>query len=88
MKLYGSIRRKLFFQLAGVAALLSLAFFLVVRGVAENAAETTQDNILSASATAIADSLRAEEGGVTLDLPYSALSMLGTVSEDRVFYRI
>lgn len=88
MKLYGSIRRKLFFQLAGVAALLSLAFFLVVRGVAENAVETTQDNILSASATAIADSLRAEEGGVTLDLPYSALSMLGTVSEDRVFYRI
>lgn len=88
MKPYGSIRRRLFFQLAGVAALLSLAFFLVVQSVAERAAEGTQDDILGASATAIADSLRSEEGGITLDLPYSALSMLGTVSEDRVFYRV
>jgi len=84
LKPYGSIRRRLFFQLAGVAALLSLAFFLVVQSVAERAAEGTQDDILGASATAIADSLRSEEGGITLDLPYSALSMLGTVSEDRV----
>lgn len=84
----GSIRRRLFFQLAGVAAVLSLTFFFVVRSVAERAAEGTQDEILAASATAIADSLRSENGGVTLDLPYSALSMLGSVSEDRVFYRV
>lgn len=84
----GSIRRRLFFQLAGVAALLSLTFFVVVRGVAERAAEGTQDDILIASATAIADSLHSEVGGVTLELPYAALSMLGTIHEDRVFYRI
>ena len=83
-----SIRRRLFLQLSVVAAILSLAFFLVLRSVAERAAEGTQDDILAASATAIADSLRSEAGAVTLDLPYSALSMLGTVSEDRVFYRI
>jgi len=83
-----SIRGRLFLQLVGVAALLSLAFFLVVRGVAERAAEGTQDDILLASATAIADSLRSEDGQVTLDLPYSALSMLGTISDDRVFYRV
>lgn len=88
MRPLGSIRGRLFLQLAGVAALMSLTFFLVVRGVAESAAEGTQDDILAASATAIADSLRSEHGGVTLDLPYSALSMLGTVGEDRVFYRI
>ena len=88
MRLLGSIRRRLFIQLALVAALLSLAFFLVVRGVAESAAEGTQDDILSASATAIADSLRSEGGVVTLDLPYSALSMLGSINEDRVFYRV
>lgn len=88
MKSRGSIRRRLFFQLAGVAAVLSLAFFLVVRGVAERAAEGTQDDILAASAIAIADSLRSEGGGVTLELPYSALSMLGTVGQDRVFYHV
>ena len=34
MKVFGSIRRRLFFQLAGVAAILTLVFILVVRGVA------------------------------------------------------
>jgi len=85
---HGSIRRRLFFQLVGVAALLSLAFFLVVRVLAEQAAEGTQDDILSASATAIADSLHSEDRGVTLELPYSALSMLATINDDRVFYRV
>ena len=84
----GSIRRRLFLQLSAVAAILSLVLFLVVRNVAEGAAESAQDDILAASATAIADSLRSEGGGVTLELPYSALSMLGTISEDRVFYRV
>ena len=88
MKIHGSIRQRLFFQLAGVAAVLSLTFFLVLRGVAERAAEGTQDDILAASATAIADSLRSENGSVTLELPYSALSMLGSVGQDRVFYHI
>ena len=84
----GSIQRRLFLQLGAIAALLSLTLFLVVRGVAEGAAEDTQDDILAASATAIADSLRSEAGEVTLELPYSALSMLGTINEDRVFYRV
>ncbi len=88
MKVRGSIRRRLFLQLSGVAAILSVALFLVVRAVAQRAAEGTQDDILAASATAIADSLRTEGGRVTLELPYSALSMLGSLHEDRVFYRV
>jgi two-component system sensor histidine kinase TctE len=84
----GSIRRRLVVQLAVVAALLSLAFFLVVRVVAERAAEETQDNILAASAIAIADALYLDRGEVALELPYSAFSMLGAISQDRVFYRI
>lgn len=83
-----SIRRRLVLQLAGIAALLSVAFFLSLRAVAERAATDTQDNILAASATSIADAVYSESGAVKLDLPYSALSMLGTISEDRVFYRV
>lgn len=75
-------------QLAAIAALLSVVLFLVVRALAETAAEDTQDDILAASATSIADALRAEDGAITLDMPYSALSMLGTINEDRVFYRV
>lgn len=84
----GSIRRQLVLQLVAIAALLSLAFFLSVRMVAEKAATDTQDNILAASATSIADALYTEAGSIRLELPYSALSMLGAISEDRVFYRV
>ncbi|MFC6686457.1 sensor histidine kinase [Jhaorihella thermophila] len=88
MKPRGSIRRRLVLQLVGVEAILSVALFVVVRAVAQRAAEGTQDDILAASATSIADSLRTEGGQIRLELPYSALSMLGTLHEDRVFYRV
>ena len=64
-------------QLALVAAVLSIAFFLAVRGVARNATEQTQDNILAASATSIADAVYVDSGEVRVEIPYSALSMLG-----------
>ena len=83
-----SIRTRLFLQLSAISALLAVALFLVVRGLAESAAEATQDGILAASATSIADALRSEDGAITLDLPYSALSMLGTINDDRVFYKV
>ncbi|WP_380053460.1 sensor histidine kinase N-terminal domain-containing protein [Falsihalocynthiibacter sp. SS001] len=85
---HSSIRRRLILQLFIIAAILSLAFFLIVRAVAERAAADTQDNILMASATSIADALYSEQGSVAVELPYSALSMLGAISEDRVFYRV
>ena len=83
-----SIRRRLGVQLSIIAALLSIAFFFTVRTIAEQAAADTQDSILAASATSIADALYTERGAIRLDLPYSALSMLGTISEDQVFYRV
>jgi two-component system sensor histidine kinase TctE len=88
VRVRGSIRRRLFLQLAAIAALLSVVLFFVVRALAASAAEVTQDGILAASATSIADALRSEDGAITLDMPYSALSMLGTINEDRVFYRV
>ena len=88
MKPVSSIRRRLVMQLAAIAALLSVAFLFAVRGVAERAAQDTQDGILAASATSIADALYVEAGELRLELPYSAISMLGSVSQDRVFYRV
>ncbi len=83
-----SIRRRLIVQLSLIVAILSFAFYLIVRVVAEQAATDTQDNILAASATSIADALYSERGEVNLEIPYSALSMLGSISQDRVFYRV
>ena len=74
--------------LALVAAVLSLVSWFMVSSFARQAAERTQDNILAASATIIAETLRTESGEVRLELPYAAFAMLGAVSEDRVFYQI
>lgn len=84
----GSLRRRLISQLLVLAAVLSLLLYIIVRVLADQAAERTQDHVLGASAAAIAEEVRVERGRIRLDLPYSALSMLGAISEDRVFYRI
>jgi two-component system sensor histidine kinase TctE len=60
----------------------------MVSGFARQAAERTQDNILVASASIIAEALRSENSEVRLELPYAAFSMLGAISEDRVFYYV
>jgi len=88
MRLTGSIGRQLTLLLAGVAALLSVLSWSMVTGLARQAAERAQDNVLSASVTTIAETLRTEQGEVRLELPYSAFSMLGAISQDRVFYRV
>jgi len=84
----GSIGRRLTLLLAGVAALLSVLSWGMVTMLARQAAERTQDNVLAASVTAIAETLRSEQGEVRLELPYSAFSMLGAIGEDRVFYTV
>ena len=88
MRARGSIGRRLTLLLAGVAALLSILSWSMVTSFARQAAERTQDNILAASATIVAEALRSDGAEVRLELPYAAFSMLGAISEDRVFYRI
>jgi len=83
-----SIRRRLILQLLVVAALLSVLLYFSIRSVADDAVETSADSILGAATMAIADQLRGADEGVEVDIPYSAFSMLGSISQDRVFYRI
>ena len=84
----GSLGRRLLVQLLFVAAILSALLYLAVRAVANQAAESSHDNILGASAAAIAEQLGTDADGILIDIPYSAFSMLGAISDDRVFYRI
>ncbi|MCT8161896.1 sensor histidine kinase [Pseudoruegeria sp. SHC-113] len=84
----GSIRRRLTLQLVGSAAVLAVLLFLLVLGFARRVAEESQDNILTASLTSILESVAVQDGALTADIPYAALSMLGNVSNDRVFYAI
>ncbi len=83
-----SLRLRLVLQLLGIAAVLAIMLYFTVRTVAEQAAEATQDGVLGAATLAIAESLQGGDSGVGVDLPYEAFSILGSISADRVFYRI
>ncbi len=72
----------------GIAAVLAIVLYFTVRTVADQAAEATQDGVLGAATLAIAESLQGGDDGVGVDLPYEAFSILGSISADRVFYRI
>ncbi|MCB2104579.1 MAG: sensor histidine kinase N-terminal domain-containing protein, partial [Rhodobacteraceae bacterium] len=83
-----SLRRRLVLQLLGIAAVLAILLYLTVRTVANSAAEATQDGVLGAATMAIAERLQGGDTGVSLDLPYEAFSILGSISDDRIFYRV
>ncbi|MDA7423933.1 sensor histidine kinase [Thalassococcus lentus] len=84
--LSGSIQRRLLILLFCASALLAVLLYFVVQSVARQVAQQSQDNILAASALSVIDSARSVDGEVIVDLPYSALSMLDSVTDERVFY--
>ncbi len=85
---HGSIRRRLLLSLLASAAVLAVVVYFVVQSVARQVAQESQDNVLAASALSILDSARFSGGQINFDLPYSALSMLDSISDERVFYAI
>ncbi len=85
---HGSIRGRLLVALLAGAAVLTVAVYFMVLSVARQVAQESQDNVLSASVISILDSARFSGGEINVDLPYSALSMLGNVADERVFYAI
>ncbi|NDI06311.1 MAG: sensor histidine kinase, partial [Rhodobacteraceae bacterium] len=84
----GSIRQRLLIMLLLSAAGIAILLYVVVQSVAEQIAQESQDNILAASAISILDSARVVEGDISIDLPYSSLSMLDSVTDERAFYAI
>ena len=84
----GSIRRRLAALLTIVAGIIAIFLFFLIQSVARQIAQSSQDNILLASAISIIDSSRFNKGEFSIDLPYSSLSMLDTVTDERVFYSI
>jgi len=84
----GSLRNRLALILTGGAAVLAIVLFVAVRVLAAQVAQQGQDNILNASMSSVLDTAVIRDNRVTLDFPYSSLSMLNTEADDRVFYAI
>ncbi|MEI4485023.1 sensor histidine kinase [Frigidibacter sp. MR17.14] len=87
----GSIRRRLLTWLLVSTAVIGLLALLDTRAEAVRTANTVSDRVLAGSAMAIAERVSVDEtgdGGLSVDIPYSALEMLSSTAQDRVFYRV
>lgn len=84
----GSLAKRLTVSLISAAAILTTLLYFVVRDSATEVAQQSQDNILLASVTSMLDTAVIRDGQIEMDIPYSALSMLATESDDRVFYAL
>lgn len=83
-----SIRQRLLTYLLAGAAATAVILYFVVQSVARQLAQESLDNILTASAVSIVDNTRVRGGEIRVDIPYFAFSMLGSTTDERVFYAI
>ena len=83
-----SLRRRLMAAMLAGFSVIMAALALGLWSYARNAADTTFDLLLDGAAIAILDSVTATPSGVQVDLPNSALEILGLAERDRVFYQV
>ncbi|HEX7921002.1 MAG TPA: sensor histidine kinase N-terminal domain-containing protein [Bradyrhizobium sp.] len=83
-----SIKRDILLGAISLLAILGVGLFGYVRNFSLNAADTAFDRVLAASAFSIADSIRAEDGKLTVELPLASLEILGAARETRAFYAV
>ncbi|QYK40842.1 MAG: sensor histidine kinase [Paracoccaceae bacterium] len=83
-----SLRRRLMVAMLAGFAVIMTVLSLGLWTYARNAADTTFDLLLDGAAIAILDSVTVTPAGLTVDLPNSALEILGLAERERVFYRI
>ncbi len=88
MRKHRSIRVQILSGAVILFLALLAAFGLWVWQYAERVADEAFDRVLAASALAIAEAVQLDEGFLTVDIPPSALAMLGTTRVTRVFYKV
>lgn len=85
----GSLRRRLLGWLLAATVVLGLLALADTWREAADTATDLSDRVLAGSALAIAERVTVgEEIGLSVDIPYSALEMLTSTAQDRVFYRV
>ncbi len=84
-----SLRRRLLLWLLMATMTLGLLALADTWREAVRTAQGVSDRVLAGSALAIAERVTVDEaGGLEVDIPYSALEMLASTAEDKVFYRV
>ncbi|MGB2000690.1 MAG: sensor histidine kinase N-terminal domain-containing protein [Candidatus Puniceispirillaceae bacterium] len=83
-----SLRNRLLVILAVLVAMFSLVLFVSMRTLTGQAVSAAQDGLLKAAAVSILEKVRISDGALFFDLPYDTFTILGSIGEDRIFYRI
>lgn len=83
-----SLRRRLIIWVMAGLCLLSLILLLELRQSAQLAANKAYDRVLLGAALAIADQVFVLEDQLEVDIPSSALEMLSSEAQDRVYYQV
>lgn len=86
-----SVRGRLLAWLLVSTAVIGSVALWDTRAEAVRTANTVSDRVLAGSAMAIAERVSVDEAGsgaLSVDIPYSALEMLSSTAQDRVFYRV
>lgn len=85
----GSLRRRLLGWLLAATAVLGLLALADTWREAVGTATSVSDRVLAGSAMAIAERVTVgDDAALQVDIPYSALEMLTSTAQDRVFYRV
>jgi two-component system sensor histidine kinase TctE len=70
------------------AVIISILLFVTMRQVTKQAVQATQDALLSTAVSSILQQTRSRDSNVDIDLPYDIFTMLGAISQDKVYYRV
>ena len=84
-----SLRRSILVWLVLATVAIGVLALIDTRIEAMRTARDVSDRVLVGSAMAIAEGVDVDaEGGVAISIPYSALDMLSSTAQDKVFYRV
>ena len=83
-----SIRNRLLIQFGLATVLISVILFFVIKIIITQAITSTQDKLLSAALNSISEKFYIDKDELSLDLPYDTFSLIGSISDDKIFYKL
>lgn len=83
-----SLRRRIYTGMATGLVIILVMIMAALWGYARHTANRSYDRLLASAALAIRERLVVTENGVSVDIPFSAMSILSQARDDRIFYHI
>lgn len=83
-----SIKNRLLIQFGLATLVISVILYTLIKSIINQVIISTQDKLLSAAVNSISEKFYVDKNELSLDLPYDTFSLIGSISDDKIFYRI